>query len=157
MEDRTNAPVAQYEAQELVWHAADVGAVFAALATNAKGIGADEAAVRLARYGRNEVPPPSRRHPAKRFLLQFHNTLIYFLLAASAAAWTLGHIVDAGVIVAVVVINAVVGFIQAGRAEQALEAIRSMIAPRASVLRGGKRLSLPATELVPGDVVLLEA
>src|SRR5690606_574535 len=83
--------------------------------------------------------------------------LIYFLLAASAAAWTLGHIIDAGVIVAVVVINAIVGFIQEGRAEQALEAIRSMIAPRASVLRGGKRLSLPATELVPGDVVLLEA
>lgn len=91
-----------------------------------------------------------------RLRSQFHNVLIYFLLAASIAAWALGHIIDAGVIVAVVLVNAVVGFVQEGKAEQALDAIRDMIAPRASVLRDGRRVSVAAAELVPGDIVLLE-
>ncbi len=140
-----------------VWHAMAAEAVLSRLGSDADGLSAGEAAQRLERYGPNALPPPPRRHPALRFLSQFNNTLIYFLLAASVAAWALSHFIDAGVIVAVVLVNAIVGFMQEGKAEQALDAIRDMIAPRASVLRGGRRVSIAAGSLVPGDVVLLEA
>ncbi len=139
------------------WHALGAQAALDAFESGNDGLTADEAAVRLARHGANALPPPPRRHPVLRFLSQFNNTLIYFLLAASVAAWALSHVVDAGVIVAVVLVNAIVGFIQEGKAEQALDAIRDMIAPKASVMRDGKRISVPAASLVPGDMVLLEA
>lgn len=139
------------------WHALDIEATYTTLNSGRRGLTSVEGTERLARHGPNELPPPPRRHPVLRFLAQFHNTLIYFLFAASVAAWALDHIIDASVIVAVVVVNAVVGFIQEGKAEQALEAIRGMIAPKASVLRDGRRVSLAAATLVPGDVVLLEA
>jgi magnesium-transporting ATPase (P-type) len=92
-----------------------------------------------------------------RFAAQFHNPLIYFLLAAALGAGILGHGVDAAVIVAVVLVNALVGFVQEGKAEKALEAMQRLIAPRAAVLRDGARRSVPAANLVPGDVALLEA
>jgi magnesium-transporting ATPase (P-type) len=107
--------------------------------------------------GPNALPPVKPRHPLARFLAQFNSALIYFLLAAAAGAWTLGHTVDAAVILAVVLVNALVGFIQEGKAEKALEAMRRLIAPEAAVLRGGVRRSAPVASLVPGDVVLLEA
>lgn len=91
-----------------------------------------------------------------RFLLQFHNLLIYVLLGAAVLAAAIGHLVDAGVILAVVVLNAIVGFIQEGRAERALEAIRGMIDPHAAVIRDGRRVDVAAEDLVPGDLVLLE-
>ena len=96
-------------------------------------------------------------HPIRRFLAQFNNPLIYFLLAAAAAAWALGHRLDATVILAVVTINAIVGFLQEAKAEKALSAIRRMIAPRASLRRDGRRTSVAVADIVPGDVVLLEA
>lgn len=79
------------------------------------------------------------------------------LLAAAVITAVLGHFVDTGVILAVVSANAVIGFIQEGRAEQAMEAIRQMLAPRTSVLRDGQRRNLDTVFIVPGDVVLLEA
>lgn len=79
------------------------------------------------------------------------------LLGAGTLAAAIGHLTDALVILAVVVINAAIGFIQEGRAEQALEAIRAMIDPHASVLRDGRRATIRAEEIVPGDIVLLEA
>jgi magnesium-transporting ATPase (P-type) len=138
-------------------HASDTAEVLARLASTAAGLASGEAAGRLARHGRNELPPPATRRPLLRFLAQFNNALIYFLLASAVAAWSLGHIVDASVIVAVVLVNAIVGFIQEGKAEDALNAIRSMISPRANVLRDGRRASVPAAEIVPGDIVLIEA
>ena len=91
-----------------------------------------------------------------RFLLQFHNLLIYVLLAAALLAAVIGNLVDAAVIVAVVVLNAIIGFIQEGRAERALEAIRGMIDSHAAVVRDGGRLDVAAEDIVPGDLVLLE-
>src|SRR5690606_29663637 len=102
-------------------------------------------------------PPPARRSALVRFLMQFHNVLIYVLLAAGVITALLGHWVDSGVIFGVVVINAFVGFIQEGKAEQAMDAIRHMLSPRAAVLRDGLVREIPAEELVPGDVVQLAA
>ena len=121
------------------------------------GLRADEAAQRLERYGRNSLPLPKRRGPWLRFALQFHNPLIYVLLVAGAITFGLEDYVDTGVIFGVVVINAVIGFIQEGKAEKALEAVRAMLASRATVLRDGERHEIDATLLVPGDIVLLES
>jgi magnesium-transporting ATPase (P-type) len=131
--------------------------VVADLGSTPRGLTSAEAEERLRRYGPNTIPTGTRRHPLLRFLSQFNNALIYFLLAGAAAAAALGHFVDTGVILAVVMVNAVVGFLQEGKAEDALAAIRDMIAPQASVLRDGARISVPMADLVPGDVVLIEA
>ncbi|GAB4177804.1 MAG: cation-transporting P-type ATPase [Thalassobaculales bacterium] len=139
------------------WHALDGGEALAALASSPEGLTAAEAARRLAVHGPNRLPEGARRGALAQFLLQFHNLLIYVLLAAGALAATLGHVADAAVILAVVLANAVIGFIQEGKAERALDAIRGMIDPHAAVLRDGRRLTLPAAEVVPGDIVLLEA
>lgn len=138
-------------------HALPVETVVAELASNVRGLTSQEAARRLVQYGPNELPAGTRQHPILRFLAQFQNAIIYLMLAAAAAAAALGHFVDTGVILAVVIVNAIVGFIQEGKAEDALSALRDMIAPHASVLRDGARVSVPVVDLVPGDVVLLEA
>ena len=139
------------------FHAEDVDSVLRAVNSSASGLTADEAARRLREHGRNELPEAAGRHPVFRFLVQFHNALIYFLLAAAVAASLLGHYVDAAVIVAVVLVNAIVGFVQEGKAEKALDAIRGLTAPHAQLLRGERRERVPVAEIVPGDIVLLEA
>ena len=92
-----------------------------------------------------------------RFFYQFHNVLIYVLIAASAVTAMLGHWVDASVILGVVLINAVIGFVQEGKAENALRAIRQMLSPNAMVMRDGRQMTIRAEELVPGDIVLLQS
>ncbi len=139
------------------WHTLDADATLRELETAANGLAEDEAARRLETYGPNRLPRGRRRSALVRFLAQFHNLLIYVLIAAGILATAIGHLADALVIFAVVVINAVIGFIQEGKAESALEALRSMIDPRASVLRNGRRLTVNADTLVPGDIVLLES
>jgi len=139
------------------WHARPAKDALHALGSSAHGLAPAEAARRLEEHGPNALPQARRRHPVLRFLAQFNNALIYFLLVAAAAAAVLAHFVDAAVIVAVVVVNAVIGFVQEGKAEEALAAMRRMISPRASVLRDGSRRSVAVAEIVPGDLVLLEA
>lgn len=138
-------------------HAFGIDECFRILAGTAAGLTSDEAARRLAEHGANVLLPPPPRSPLVRFLRHFHNVLIYILIVAALVTAGLGHWVDTGVILAVVLVNAFVGFIQEGRAEEAMAAIRSMLAPHASVLRGGARINVDAADLVPGDVVLLEA
>jgi len=137
------------------WHALEGPQALAELASARGGLSAAEAKARLELHGPNRLPPPPRRGPLMRFLVQFHNVLIYVLIVSAAITFALGHWVDAGVIAGVIVINAIVGFIQEGKAEEALEAIRKMLSLSALVLRGGERRVLPAEQLVPGDVVLL--
>jgi magnesium-transporting ATPase (P-type) len=137
------------------WHALDERKILELLDTDVRGLQVDEAGARLARYGRNSLRPPPRRGPFMRFLLQFHNVLIYVLIAASAVTAALGQWVDTGVILGVVIINAMIGFVQEGKAERALDAIRGMLSPKAMVRRGGRRMEIGADGLVPGDVVLL--
>ena len=138
-------------------HDRDAAHVVAELASTAQGLSSGEAERRLGQYGPNSISTGARRHPVLRFLAHFNNALISFMLAGAVAAAALGHFVDSGVILAVVLVNAITGFLQEGKAEDALAAIRNMIAPRASVLRDGQRVSVPQSDLVPGDVVLIEA
>ncbi len=141
-----------------LWHSLPVNEVVARFATRADlGLAEDEARARLDRYGPNRLFERRGRGPLVRFLLQFHNVLIYVLLAAAAVTALLRHWVDTGVIVGVVVINAIVGFIQEGKAERALAAIRRMLSLKATVLRDGHANSIDAEELVPGDVVLIQS
>jgi len=139
------------------WHAMPAEAVLRRLDSVPDGLAPDDAARRLARYGPNALPSPPGTPAFLRFLLQFNNPLILFLLAAAALAATLGHLIDAAVIVGVVTINAIVGFVQEGKAEQALGALRAMLAPNARVVRAGHHATVPVAMLAPGDVVLLEA
>jgi magnesium-transporting ATPase (P-type) len=137
------------------WHARAAEEAAAKLASPPDGLTDDEAAARRARFGPNRLTPPKSRPGWLRFLKQFDDILIYVLLASCAMALLLGHWTDAGVIAGVVVINALIGVIQEGKAEQALAAIRGMLSPQAVVLRGGEAVTLPAEDLVPGDRVLL--
>lgn len=139
------------------WHALDSSEVLRLLDAQAEGLSPEEAASRLARYGPNRLPEGRRVSPLRRLLRQFHNLLIYVLLAAGLIAALLGETVDTLVILAVVLINAAIGFVQEGRAEASLLAIRAMIDPHASVVRAGRRTTIPAADVVPGDVVWLEA
>ena len=139
------------------FHALDTEAALTALDAQAQGLSVEEAAARLERHGPNRLPEARRRGPLMRFLAQFHNVLIYVLLVAAVVTGLMGHWIDTGVIMAVVLINAVIGHVQEGRAEEAMAAIRGMLAPRAAVLRDGRRVTVDGADLVPGDVVLLEA
>ncbi len=141
----------------IAFHAIAPDESLRSLRSTRTGLCTQEAARRLAEHGPNRLPEPPRRSAVLRFLAHFHNVLIYVLIGSAAVTASLRHWVDTGVILAVVVANAVIGFVQEGRAEQAMEAIRSMLAPRSAVLRDGRRQSVDAADLVPGDVVLLEA
>ena len=138
-------------------HAHDVDDVMKALDTNGGGLTTQEAEERRQQYGPNQLPEPPRRGWIRRILSQFNHILIYVLLASAAVTFALGHLIDTFVILAVVIINAIIGLIQEGKAEKAMDAIRQMLAPRASVLRDGKRESVTGEDLVPGDIVVLEA
>lgn len=126
-------------------------------AVSADGLTADEARRRLQDHGPNRLPVARPVSPFRRFLRQFNNLLIIVLMLAAAVTAALGHAVDTVVILAVVVANTLLGFVQEGRAEKAIAAVHQMLAPEASVLRDGERQSIPASDLVTGDLVLLEA
>lgn len=138
------------------WHAMPVEDVLAKLAVGAEGLTATEAAARLSRHGPNRLPAQKPRGPLARLAAQFANVLVLVLIGAGAVTAALGHWLDTAVILAVVVINAVIGMVQEGRAEDAIAAIRAMLAPRAAVNRDGVRITVAAEDLVPGDLVLLE-
>jgi Ca2+-transporting ATPase len=138
------------------WHSLEVDEAAVRLGTSAgSGLTKREVARRLAEHGPNELAA-ARAVAAWRLLLQqFRNVLILILLAAVGLSVVLGHATEAIVIAAIVVLAAVLGFVQEYRAERAIEALGRMAAPTASVLRDGKEIDIPARELVPGDVVLL--
>jgi len=139
------------------WHAESIKTVVESLETTTDGLSKEDVSSRLAKYGPNRLPAAKVRGPLVRFFYQFHNILIHVLIAASVITAMLGHWVDAGVILGVVLINAVIGFVQEGKAEDALRAIRQMLSPNAMVIRDGRQMSIQAETLVPGDVVLLQS
>jgi magnesium-transporting ATPase (P-type) len=140
------------------WHSLTAEAALRTLESNpSSGLSDGEVRARLERYGPNSLPAPERESALLRFLKQFHNVLIYILIAAAGVTALLGEWLDTGVILAVVIVNAIIGFIQEGKAEQALEGIRALLSLEATVIRDGKRQTVPAEDLVPGDIVLLES
>ena len=140
------------------WHAMEGQAVLKKQDVDPEqGLSGDEVNQRQDKYGRNILPKSKKRPWWKRLLLQFHNTLIYVLIAAGVITALMGHWVDTWVILAVILINALIGFIQEGKAEQALEGIRKMLSLEAVVIRDGKKKTLDAEELVPGDIVMLKS
>ncbi|NWG45740.1 MAG: HAD-IC family P-type ATPase [Alphaproteobacteria bacterium] len=148
---------AEDDGRSVAWHSFTPEAVALRLRSGLDGLAEPEAEARLGRLGPNRLPEAPREPALLRLARQFHNLLIYVLFAAAAISLGLGHVVDAGVILAVVILNALIGFAQEGRAERALDAIRRMIDAQATVRRGGQRLRIPAEALVPGDLVLLQA
>ncbi|MBK9265175.1 MAG: HAD-IC family P-type ATPase [Polyangiaceae bacterium] len=121
------------------------------------GLSPDEAARRLAQYGQNALTPRRKQSPLVRFALQFHQPLIYVLLAAAAVTFFLNEPVDASVILGVVLINAIVGFVQESKAVSAIEALSKTMQAEATVLRSGETHRLSQAVIVPGDVVLLQS
>ncbi|MDD2028956.1 cation-transporting P-type ATPase [Pseudomonas putida] len=145
-------------AHSVAWHTLPAEQVTNLLEVNAHvGLEVADVQARLDRAGFNRLPQAARRPAWFRFLLQFHNILIYVLLGSAAITAMLQHLWDTVVILAVVIANAIIGYVQEGKAEKAMDAIRQMLAPRAAVIRAGERLSIAGEELVPGDIVLLEA
>ncbi|TDB70543.1 HAD-IC family P-type ATPase [Micromonospora sp. KC721] len=139
-------------------HALAVHEVVLLLETDTiRGLTDDEAAARLARFGPNVLPATARGGPLRRLLRQFQNPLVYILVAAGLVTLLLAEYVDAAVIFGVVVVNAAVGFLQESKAEAALDALRAMVRTEARVVRGGRQRPVPSDEIVPGDLVLVEA
>ncbi|MCB2182479.1 MAG: cation-transporting P-type ATPase [Desulfobulbaceae bacterium] len=139
------------------WHSEKIENVFFSLKSNREGLSQDEAVKRLEQYGHNQLTPAKKKNAFTRFLLQFNNVLIYVLIAAGGITFLLKHYLDAGVIIGVVVINSVIGFIQEGKAEKALDAIRTFLSQQATVIRNDKKDIIPAAELVPGDIVEIQS
>jgi len=137
------------------WHTQTTDEIFETLGSRPEGLEESEARRRLALYGPNELRQEKKLSPLKIFFEQFTSFLILILLAATAISLGVGEVVDAIAIFAIVLLSAVLGFFQEYRAEQALEALKEMAAPMATVLRGGREAKVPARELVPGDVILL--
>ncbi|HAT2076033.1 TPA: cation-transporting P-type ATPase [Legionella pneumophila] len=149
--------VEQQNSSESNWHEHSIEQTLVTLNTTERGISEQESTKRLEYYGFNRLPEPKRKSIFLRFLLQFHNILIYVLLGAAVVTSLLQHWVDTAVIIAVVLINALIGFIQEGKAEKALDAIRNMLSPIATVLRDGEKRRISTERLVPGDIIFLEA
>jgi len=137
------------------WHASPASDVLRALGAGPHGLEQSEAARRLKAHGPNRLAEPAKPGVLARLARQFNNLLLIVLMTAAVVTAALGHWVDSGVIAVVVVLNALIGFVQEGKAERALEALRHLLAPHAVVLRDGHQHDIDAADLVPGDVILL--
>jgi Ca2+-transporting ATPase len=137
------------------WHNLEVPDVLDSLGSKRDGLSHDEAQQRLAQFGYNELAAGEKISPWKIFLEQFKNFLIIILLVAVVLSAVIGEVADAIVIFVIILFAAGLGFVQEYRAERAMEALKRMAAPMASVLRGGKEKEIPASELVPGDIIFL--
>ena len=139
------------------WHTLPLDDVLAKLQAPAQGLSNEEVTKRLERYGPNELKEKPRPTFFQLVLVQLNNFIVILLIVASLVSALLGDWIEAGVIMLIVVLNAILGVVQESRAEEALAALKKMAAPECQVLRNGQRLSVPASALVPGDIVFLEA
>ena len=156
--EQSSLQVTEYDSDGGEWHALHADEVLQRLATfSDKGLSSEEAARRLKEFGPNtltEAPPPTFW---QMLLEQFNNFVVIMLIVAALISGFLGEFIDAAAIMAIVVLNAALGVIQERNAERALAALRKLAAPEAHVIRDGSRQMIPSPQLVPGDLVLLEA
>ena len=139
------------------YHAQSGDEVLQALSSRSSGLTDDEVSARLQKYGPNKLPQAPQPGTFTRFIKQFANLLVIVLIVAGVLTALLQHWIDTFVIFGVVIVNAIIGVIQEGKAEKAMDSIRNMLALKAAVIRNGKRRTLEGDSLVPGDIVLLEA
>ncbi|VAW35226.1 Cation-transporting ATPase, E1-E2 family [hydrothermal vent metagenome] len=139
------------------WHTREIKDVIDSMGSSAKGLTGNEALRRLSEYGTNTLKEGKKRTRLRMLGDQFKDFMILVLIAAAVVSGIVGDLKDTLVIVIIIILNAVIGFVQEYRAEKAIEALRSMAAPRAFVRRGGEVVAVASAEIVPGDIVLLEA
>jgi len=139
-----------------MFHSKKLEEIYGELNCSEKGLSSSEARERLEKYGRNEIQEGKKISPLKIFFSQFNSFIVYILIAATVIALFLGETVDAVVIFIILILNAVLGFMQEYRAEKAIDALKKLAAPKAKVLRDGKHIQINADELVPGDIIFIE-
>ncbi len=139
------------------WHSISTDEVLAGLKSGQKGLSSDDAACRLSEYGPNQLESSSKPSPLKIFLSKFKDYMVIVLIFAAVISYIAGESTNAYVILGIVILVAIIGFFQEYKAERAMEALREMVAPEADVMRDGNMSTIPASDLVPGDVVYLEA
>jgi Ca2+-transporting ATPase len=139
------------------WHQKELKAVLAELDVPIDGLRSEEAAKRLEKYGRNELVEKGKRSLLAMVIDQFRDFMILILIAAAVVSGFVGDLADTIAILVIVILNAVIGVVQEYRAEKAMEALKQMAAPVALVFRDGRVTTIPGSEIVPGDLVLLEA
>ena len=145
--DKPGAPYYQRSVEETL----------ASVQSSPEGISGTEAATRLQQYGENALPQKPGKPAWLRFIAHFNDVLIYVLLAAALLKAVMGHWIDMAVILAVAVVNALIGFIQESNAEKSLQSIRNMLSSEAVAIRQGNHETIPTTSLVPGDIVVIRA
>jgi len=142
----------------LLWHSTQIDTILGHLQTDTqRGLNDEDARRRLEQYGYNELKKEAKISPFVLFLNQFKNTLIIILAVATVLSAIIGDLLDAGIILAIIVFCALLGFVQEYRAERALDALKKMLTPTITALRNGREEKIPSKELVPGDIILLEA
>jgi Ca2+-transporting ATPase len=139
------------------WHILSISEISLLLKTSPSGIDNISASQRLEEYGKNQITDKKKKTIFQMLLHQLKDFMILILLAAAIISGVLGDVTDTIIILAIIILNAVVGFIQEYRAEKAMEVLKLMAATNARILREGKTIDIPASDLVPGDVVMLEA
>ena len=139
------------------WHSMTTEEVLAYLNSGQKGLSAEDATKRLSEYGPNQLESPTKPSPLKIFFGKFKDYMVLVLIFAALISYIAGETTNAYVILGIVFLVAIIGFFQEYKAERAMEALREMVAPEADVFRDGKMSTIPAVDLVPGDVIYLEA
>ena len=145
------------ETKEIIWHSLTVAEAFKELKTKTLGLTEEQAGLRRQKFGFNELPKKSRQTKLKIFLTQFNSVLVYILLFAALISFFLGEHIDVYVILAAVIVNVSVGFVQENKAQTALHKLSQLAAPKVRVIRNGRELIMPARQLVPGDIINIQA
>jgi Ca2+-transporting ATPase len=152
----TMAPAIAAPPKGEAWYSQSAEQVLAQLASTADGLSSQEAAQRLATKGPNELKEGKPISPLQMFLGQFKSLIIWILIAAGVISGLLGEVVDCIAILAIVVLNAIIGFYQEFKAEKSIAALKKLTAPQATVRRDGQVTSIPASGIVAGDILALE-
>ncbi|MBM3297819.1 MAG: cation-transporting P-type ATPase, partial [Candidatus Aminicenantes bacterium] len=140
------------------WHSLSPDEVVGLLETDRlSGLSFEKAARRLAEFGPNRLTPPKTQSPLVRFLLQFYQPLVMILLAATVVTLAVGEHIDSAVIFAVILANAIIGFVQESKALKAIDALARAMTSSTLAVRGGERKRIAAEEIVPGDIVILQS